>query len=128
MALLAAVHKGLILLAASLVASLVGHVIIVGLLKLIPTFPKQHDSGAKWIGYCERALVAIFVCLGLIKETIFIFGIKAAVISYRIPKDAEHKHQKELVEYMLVGTLLSYFVALFLGLIGRYFYTNWGGF
>ncbi|MBP7795161.1 MAG: hypothetical protein KA059_00070 [Elusimicrobiales bacterium] len=126
MTLLMAVHKGVILLTVSLGASLIGHVIVVSLLNLIPTTSKQYDSGSKWIGFCERALIAIFVCLGLIKETIFIFAVKTAVISFRVPKNVGYKHQKELVEYMLVGTMISYFVALFLGLIGKYFYVNLG--
>ncbi len=126
MMILPAIYKGTILLVACLGASLFGHWIVIGLLKLIPSMPKSHEDGSKWIGFCERALIALFVCLGFVKETVFIFAIKAAAIPFRISKDAAHEHQKKTVEYMLIGTMISYFVALFLGLIGRYFYLNLG--
>ncbi len=76
-----------------------------------------NDTG-KWLGYFERALVALFACLGFASQTIFIFAVKAAVMGYRLPDDKDHK--KEMAEYMLLGTMISYFIALCIGILGRW--------
>ncbi len=79
----------------------------------------HNDNGTgKWLGYCERALVALFACLGLVSQTVFIFAIKAAVLGYRLPEDKDHR--KDVVEYMLLGTMISYFIALCIGIFGRW--------
>ena len=79
--------------------------------------PDDNDTG-KWLGYFERALVALFACLGLASQTIFIFAVKAAVMGYRLPEGKEHR--KEMAEYMLLGTMISYFIALCIGILGRW--------
>jgi uncharacterized membrane protein len=81
---------------------------------------KSHDDNGtgKWLGYFERALVTLFVCLGLTSQTVFIFAVKAAVMGYRLPEDKDHR--KHMAEYMLLGTMISYFIALVIGFCGRW--------
>ena len=78
---------------------------------------QDEDGTGKWIGYFERALVTLFVCLGLTAQTVFIFAVKAAVIGYRLPEDKDRR--KKVAEYMLLGSVVSYFLALIIGLCGR---------
>lgn len=100
-----------------LASALIGH-LFVWLFFKMANIKVQDDNGTgKWLGFFERALVALFVCLGLISQTVFIFAVKAAVLGYRLPDDKEHR--KNIAEYMLLGTMISYFVALIIGLCGR---------
>ena len=46
----------------------------------------------------------------------FIFGLKTAVMSWQIDKS---DNQKEIVESILIGTLVSFVVAVAFGLAGR---------
>jgi len=112
--------KILIVVLTILIAAAGGHLLFWIFLKAsrIKTPMKTSDDGnvGKWLGYFERALVALFVCLGLVSQTIFIFAVKAAVIGYRLPEDKNHR--KNMAEYMLLGTMISYFIALAIGLIG----------
>jgi hypothetical protein len=79
---------------------------------------QDDNETGKWLGFFERALVALFVCLGLVSQTVFIFAVKAAVLGYRLPDDKDDR--KHMAEYMLLGTMISYFVALIIGLCGRW--------
>lgn len=82
---------------------------------------------AQWIGYLERALVALFVCLDLTAETVFIFATKAAVIGYRIPAGLSDDDKRSTAENMLVGTMASYLIALIFGLLGQWVITTLTG-
>jgi hypothetical protein len=80
----------------------------------------QEDYKGKIIGYLERAIVTLFVLNGLMSQTVFIFAIKAAVMTYRISL-LEKEEQKDKAEYMLIGTMFSYLTAIVIGLLGRMF-------
>lgn len=114
----------LLFVAVILSAVFLGHFLTLGVIKLVPESASKGDPIGKWIGYLERALIATFVFLGLIKETVFIFAIKSAIISFRLPKegDAEWRLRKGIAEHMLVGTMASYFWALIIALIGHSFW------
>ncbi len=99
-------------------SALIGHAFVWLFLKIAGNQVKDSNGTGKWLGFFERALVSLFVCLGLISQTVFIFAVKAAVLGYRLPDDKEHR--KNVAEYMLLGTMISYFVALVIGLCGRW--------
>lgn len=95
-----------------------GHFLVLAFFKMANLKVKEERGGiARWMGYSERALVALFVCLGLTSQTVFIFAVKAAVLGYRLPKSKDE--QRNMAEYMLLGTMISYFFALIIGLCGR---------
>lgn len=99
-------------------SAFIGHVFVWIFLKVAGNQIKDNNETGKWLGFFERALISLFVCLGLISQTVFIFAVKAAVLGYRLPDDKEHR--KNMAEYMLLGTMISYFVALIIGLCGRW--------
>lgn len=101
-----------------LVSALIGHLFVWIFFKIANIKAQDENGIGKWLGFFERALVALFVCLGLVSQTVFIFAVKAAVLGYRLPDDKEHR--KHMAEYMLLGTMISYFVALVIGLCGRW--------
>lgn len=100
-----------------LVAAIGGHLLFWIFFKIAKI--KSHDDNGtgKWLGYFERALIALFACLGLVSQTVFIFAVKAAVMGYRLPEGKDHR--KNVAEYMLLGTMISYFIALCIGILGR---------
>ncbi len=101
-----------------LVAAIGGHLLFWIFFKAARIKSRDDDGTGKWLGYFERALVALFACLGLVSQTVFIFAVKAAVLGYRLPEDKEHR--KHVAEYMLLGTMISYFIALCIGILGRW--------
>ncbi|GEM_PF-2040341 len=111
------IEKGVFVSAALLSAALIGHVPTVLMLRLSGN--SKRDRSGVWIGFIERALIALFVLLGYTAETVFIFATKTAVIGYRIP--AEPGKQKKAVEYMLIGTMASYLSAVLIGLVAKEF-------
>lgn len=106
-----------IIMIAAMMSAFVGHWPVIRILKKAGA--NKIDSAGRWIGYLERALITLFVALNLTTETVFIFATKAAFMAYRLPKDDEPSKQKAKAEYMLIGTLASYLVALIFGLIAR---------
>lgn len=99
-------------------SALIGHIFVWLFLKIAGNQVKDDNGTGKWLGFFERALISLFVCLGLISQTVFIFAVKAAVLGYRLPDDKENR--KNVAEYMLLGTMISYFAALIIGLCGRW--------
>lgn len=69
------------------------------------------ESAGAWIGYIERALAVSFIFMEqfagigflVAAKTIFRFG------------DLTKNHDMKLTEYMMLGTLLSYAIAIFVG-------------
>jgi len=101
-----------------LVSAIGGHLLFWVFFKVARIKSSDDGGMGKWLGYFERALVALFTCLGLVSQTVFIFAVKAAVLGYRLPDDKEHR--KRVAEYMLLGTMISYFFALCIGILGRW--------
>ncbi len=111
--------KVLIIVSTVALAVSLGHFLVAAFFKIANIQVKDERGGVvRWIGYFERALVALFVCLGLTAQTVFIFAVKAAVLGYRLPADKDE--QRNMAEYMLLGTMISYFFALVIGLCGRW--------
>ena len=67
-------------------------------------------NGGKWIGIIERLMIFTFVLLGKYEAIGFLITAKSIL---RFRQDTEIKQS----EYVLVGTLLSYGLAIILGLI-----------
>ena len=67
-------------------------------------------NGGKWIGIIERLMIFTFVLLGKYEAIGFLITAKSIL---RFRQDTETKQS----EYVLVGTLLSYGLAIILGLI-----------
>lgn len=99
-----------------LVAAFVGHFLFRLLFWMAQIEINDANGNGKWLGFFERALIALFVFLNFIPQTVFIFAIKAAILSYRLP-DKKHE-RRNISEYMLLGTMISYFIALCIGLVG----------
>jgi hypothetical protein len=102
-----------------LLAGLLGHLPVVLFLKLT-NFLRAPEPGkpnfGRWIGIFERFAITLFVFLDSLGGAAFIFGLKTAVMSWRVEKD---DNKKDIVEYILIGTFASFIVAVAFGLIGR---------
>ena len=112
-------HPALVGTAVVLLSGLVGHFPVVWFLKAT-NFLRTTEAGkphfARWIGIFERFAITLFVLLDSLGGAVFIFGLKTGVMSWRVGKD---DNQKEIVEYILIGTFVSFIVAVAFGLIGR---------
>lgn len=74
------------------------------------------DAG-KYIGILERILVFIFIIVGHWEAVGFLITAKSV---FRFGDLKESKHRK-LTEYILIGTLISFGVAIFVALLFQYF-------
>jgi len=112
-------HPGLVGTAVVLLSGVVGHFPVVWFLKLT-NFLRPTEAGkphfARWIGVFERFAITLFVFLDSLGGAAFIFGLKTAVMSWRVEKD---DNKKDIVEYILLGTFVSFIVAVAFGLAGR---------
>ncbi|OUR61082.1 hypothetical protein A9Q74_11205 [Colwellia sp. 39_35_sub15_T18] len=75
-------------------------------------------SAGSWIGYIERCLAISFVFMGQFAGIGFLVATKTI---FRFGDLTKNKDMK-LTEYMMLGTLLSYAIALFVGWNALYFY------
>lgn len=73
---------------------------------------KSLDGAGKYIGILERLLVFTFVCLGTWSAVGFLITAKSVL---RFGDLSKGKNRK-LTEYILIGTLLSFGMAIFLAL------------
>jgi hypothetical protein len=74
------------------------------------------DAG-KYIGILERILVFIFIIVGHWEAVGFLITAKSV---FRFGDLKESKHRK-LTEYILIGTLISFGIAITVGLFFKYF-------
>lgn len=70
------------------------------------------ENAGCWIGYLERILVVTFILLGYYEGIGFLLAAKSIFRFGELTKSKE----RELTEYILIGTLLSFTIALFIGL------------
>ncbi len=75
------------------------------------------QSAGKYIGIMERLFVFIFVVIGQLPAVGFLLAAKSV---FRFGDLRESKDRK-LTEYILIGTLLSFGMALLLGLLTRHY-------
>lgn len=89
--------------------------------KVTDTFRKKIKkdnslkNAGKYIGYSERLLVLLFILLCQYEAIGFLLASKSIL---RISKDTDDEGRKK-TEYVLVGTLLSFFIAVVVGLVCR---------
>lgn len=79
----------------------------------------KDDSLSKagsYIGVVERLLVLIFVLIGQYAAIGFLIAAKSVL---RISKDGEKEARKK-TEYVLIGTLLSFTIAIVIGLMAKH--------
>jgi hypothetical protein len=94
----------------------IGHHLTLSSIKRLDLVRPGGGSSSKWIGVFERAVISSMVMAGATAATVFIFASKAALMSYRLGG----KGKKEFTEYVIIGTLISYLVALMFGYLGIY--------
>lgn len=112
------IEKNLYLLTAIL-ALLFPSGILIG--KVTETFREKIENdnslenAGKYIGYSERLLVLLFILLSQYEAIGFLLASKSIL---RISKENDNEGRKK-TEYVLVGTLLSFFIAVVVGLVCR---------
>jgi len=73
------------------------------------------DAG-EWIGYLERIMILIFILLNKWEAIGFLLAAKSV---FRFGDLKEPKETK-LTEYVVIGTFLSFFIAIMTGLLATY--------
>ncbi len=69
------------------------------------------DAAGVWIGYLERVLILTFILINRVEAIGFLIAAKSI---YRFP----HKSRR-MAEYMLIGTMISFVLAIGIGLLAR---------
>lgn len=81
-----------------------------------PDFQGLEKAGL-WIGRLERILILTFVLLSRYEAIGFLIAAKSI---FRFEEIKTSKNRKE-VEYILIGTMLSFVIAIFIGIIATWF-------
>ena len=84
----------------------------------ISTIESLEDAG-EWIGFLERLMILIFILLGRWEGVGFLLAAKSV---FRFGDLKEPKETK-LTEYVVIGTFLSFFIAIMTGLLSSYLLT-----
>ncbi len=87
--------------------------------KEFPTTDSLRNAGT-YIGITERILVLIFILSGQYTAIGFLIAGKSIL---RVSRDSDNDARKK-TEYVLIGTLLSFTVAIVTGLLTRYIIFN----
>ncbi|MEH6308584.1 DUF3307 domain-containing protein [Olivibacter sp. CPCC 100613] len=76
------------------------------------------QNAGKWIGYLERILIFVFIIIGKFDAVGFLLAAKSI---FRFG-DLKQGDDRRLTEYVLIGTLLSFGIAILIGLfyLSRY--------
>jgi hypothetical protein len=83
----------------------------------IPNEKEQSLKNAgKYIGILERLLVFLFICTNHFEAVGFLLATKSV---FRFG-DLKESKERKLTEYILIGTLLSFGIALLVGLLTQY--------
>lgn len=84
----------------------------------ITAIESLKDAG-EWIGYLERLMIVIFILMGRWEGVGFLLAAKSV---FRFGDLKEPKETK-LTEYVVIGTFLSFFIAIMTGLLSSYLLT-----
>lgn len=88
--------------------------------------PNENDeslkNAGKWIGIIERFLILSFILLNQWTPIGFLLAAKSV---FRFG-DLKGKEDQKKTEYILIGTLLSFFIAIMHGLVLQYVINNVG--
>jgi hypothetical protein len=113
-------QKDLLVLITAIIALTSPTGIFIG--KIVEPFRKKintNDSlknAGTYIGVFERLMVLIFILANQFAAIGFLLASKSIL---RISKDSD-KEERKKTEYVLVGTLLSFFTAIVIGLLTKY--------
>ena len=106
-----------------LLSGMLGHWLVVACIHGIGMgshlLSSEHRLAGKWIGILERMIITALVLADAVSATVFLFAAKAAVLSFRLPSRTPRDTQRQAVEYMLIGTMCSYLIALAFGFAGK---------
>jgi hypothetical protein len=84
------------------------------------TIPNEKEqslkNAGKYIGILERLLVFLFICTNHFEAVGFLLATKSV---FRFG-DLKESKERKLTEYILIGTLLSFGIALLVGLLTQY--------
>lgn len=84
------------------------------------TIPNEKEqslkNAGKYIGILERLLVFLFICTNHFEAVGFLLATKSV---FRFG-DLKESKERKLTEYILIGTLLSFGIALIVGLLTQY--------
>jgi Protein of unknown function (DUF3307) len=87
----------------------------------IPNEKEQSLKNAgKYIGILERLLVFVFICSQHFEAVGFLLATKSV---FRFG-DLKESNERKLTEYILIGTLLSFGIAILIGLLTQYLLIN----
>jgi hypothetical protein len=84
----------------------------------ISAIESLKDAG-EWIGFLERLMILTFILLGRWEGVGFLLAAKSV---FRFGDLKEPKETK-LTEYVVIGTFLSFFIAIMTGLLSSYLLT-----
>ncbi len=73
------------------------------------------EKAGMWIGWLERVLTITFVLIGQY-QAIGFFIVAKSILRISVKK----KEERKLTEYVLIGTMLSFSIAILVGLIVNY--------
>lgn len=101
-----------------IISIFVGSIIIKKFMEFIKIDTGKFDNtglpqAGKYIGYLERFIITTFVLLGQYTAISFVLMAKSV---FRL-NNIKNKEDKELAEYIIIGTLASFSIALFIGLL-----------
>ena len=82
-----------------------------------PTDLKGLTKAGKWIGYLERIIILTFFLIGQYSAVGFLIAAKSI---FRISRQGDNKFFLKQAEYILIGTFMSFFIAVVIGLLARY--------
>ena len=77
---------------------------------------KSLRYAGKYIGFIERLLVFVFICTNHFEAVGFLLASKSV---FRFG-DLKESKERKLTEYILIGTLLSFGIAILVGLLTQY--------
>lgn len=77
---------------------------------------KSLKYAGKYIGFLERLLVLLFICTHHFESVGFLLATKSV---FRFG-DLKESKERKLTEYILIGTLLSFGIAIVVGLLTQY--------
>ncbi len=80
------------------------------------------QNTGQWIGYLERILIITFILIGKIEAIGFLLAAKSIFRFGELNKSKEIK----TTEYVLIGTLASFTIAIIIGLIMNWLSTHPG--
>jgi hypothetical protein len=92
----------------------------VQLSKAINSQTDSLNKAGTYIGIFERLLVLIFILMGQYAAIGFLIAAKSVL---RISKDGEDDARKK-TEYVLIGTLISFTIAILIGLVTNFIISN----